>query len=177
MAGVVDVDDQRCVIRRYRFSLPCLAIDVGERWQEPLLVELRGGRQAGVLTCYLLKRSFKARRASSGRPDPADVSRSTVARREKNVQSLRARLSAMRSGTGWVHSNRWPGAKWVHCWQACSSALHLGHWPSPSVNEGRSVPQSVQRKTVRLGSIPGARVPDGLSSFPPPSFSDSRYPR
>ena len=42
----------------------------------------------------------------------------------------------MRSGTGWVHSNRWRGAKWVHCWQACSSARHLEHWPSPSVKEG-----------------------------------------
>ena len=129
------------------------------------------------MTCYFLKRSFKARRASSGRPDPDDVSRSTVARREKNVQSLRARLSAMRSGRGWVHSNRWPGAKWVHCWQACSSARHLGHWPSPSVNEGRSVPQSVQRKTVRLGSISGGRGPDDPAGFPDPSFSVSRYPR
>jgi hypothetical protein len=76
-----------------------------------------------------------------------------------------------------VHSNRWTGAKWVHCWQACSSARHLGHWPSPSGNEGRSVPQSVQRKTVLVGSIRGARAPDDLSGFPPPSFSDSRYPR
>jgi hypothetical protein len=25
----IDVDDQRCVIRGYRFSLPCLAIDLG----------------------------------------------------------------------------------------------------------------------------------------------------
>ena len=126
---------------------------------------------------YFLKRSFKARRGSSGRPEAADVSRSTVARKVKNVQSLRERLSTMRSGTGWVHSNRWPGAKWVHCWQACSSARHLGHWPSPSVNEGSSVPQSVQRKTVRLGSIPGARVPDDPAGRSSLSFSDSRYPR
>ena len=126
---------------------------------------------------YFLKRSFKARRGSSGRPEAADVSRSTVARKVKNVQSLRERLSTMRSGTGWVPSNRWPGAKWVHCWQACSSARHLGHWPSPSVNEGSSVPQSVQRKTVRLGSIPGARVPDDPAGRPSLSFSDSRYPR
>jgi len=82
---------------------------------------------------YFLMRSFKARRGSSGRPEAADVSRSTVARKVKNVQSLRERLSTMRSGTGWVHSNRWPGAKWVHCWQACISARHLGHWPSPSL--------------------------------------------
>ena len=142
------------------------------------LVEWAWWRRGGRLTCYFfLKRSFKARRGSSGRPDPDVVSRSTVARSEKNVQSLRARLSAMRSGIGWVHSNRWPGAKWVHCWQACSSARHLGHWPSSSVNEGRSVPQSAQRKTVRLGSIPGARVPDDPSGLPPLSFSDSRYPR
>jgi hypothetical protein len=173
-AGTVELDDQRCVIRGQGSSLPGLAIDVGVNGKNHCLLSLRGGRS---LTCYFLKRSFKARRGSSGHPDAADVSRSTVARREKNVQSLRARLSAMRSGTGWVHSNRWPGAKWVHCWQACSSARHLGHWPSPSVNEGRSVPQSVQRKTVRLGGIPGARVPDGLSSFPPPFFLDSRYPR
>jgi hypothetical protein len=70
--------------------------------------------RGGCPWCYFLKRSFKARRGSSGRPDPDDVSRSTVARSEKNVHSLRARLSGMRSGTGWVHSNRWPGAKWVH---------------------------------------------------------------
>ena len=126
---------------------------------------------------YFLKRSFKARRGSSGRPEAADVSRSTVARKVKNVQSLRERLSTMRSGTGWVHSNRWPGAKWVHCWQACSSARHLGHWPSPSVNEGRSVPQSAQRKTVRLGSTPGERGPDSPWGLPPRSLSDSRYPR
>ena len=29
MAGAVDIDDQRCVIRGYRFSLPRLAIDFG----------------------------------------------------------------------------------------------------------------------------------------------------
>jgi hypothetical protein len=29
MARAIDVDDQRCVIRGYRFSLPCLAIDFG----------------------------------------------------------------------------------------------------------------------------------------------------
>ena len=28
-AGAVDVDDQRCVIRRQRFSLPRVAIDLG----------------------------------------------------------------------------------------------------------------------------------------------------
>jgi hypothetical protein len=147
-----------------------------QRKMEELLVSLRGGGRC-ALTCYFLKRSFKARRGSSGRPDPDDVSRSTVARSEKKVHSLRARLSAMRSAIGWLHSNRWPEAKWVHCWQACSSARHLGHWPSPSVNKGSSVPQSVQRKTVRLGSIPGARVPEHPSGLPPLSFSDSRYPR
>jgi hypothetical protein len=28
MAGAIDVDDQRCMIRGYRFSLPRLAIDL-----------------------------------------------------------------------------------------------------------------------------------------------------
>jgi hypothetical protein len=125
-----------------------------KRCQEQFHVCRRRGEE-GCPRCYFLKRSLKARRGSSGRPDADDVSRSTVARSEKKVQSLRGRLSAMRSGIAWLHSNRWPGAKWVHCWHACSSAPHLGHWPSPSVNEGRSVPQSAQRKTVRLGSIPG----------------------
>jgi hypothetical protein len=127
-------------------------MDVNDQWG---VIRESARRVAGSLTYYFLNRSFKARRGSSGRPDADDVSRSTVARSEKKVHALRARLSGMRSGTGCVHSNRWPGAKWVHCWQARSSARHLGHWPSPSVNEGRSVPQSVQRKTVRLGSIPG----------------------
>lgn len=162
-------------IARLSMSMTCGANPRTEAFK--LLVESRGWAAGGRLICYFLKRSFKARRGSSGRPDPDDVSRSTVARREKNVQALRARLSAMRSGIGCVHSNRWPGAKWVHCWQACSSARHLGHWPSPSVNEGSSVPQSAQRETVRLGSIPGARAPDDPPSFPPASFSDSRYPR
>jgi hypothetical protein len=162
----------------HRTDLPFRASSsmLRERWQTTACwVCAAGDRRA--LKCYFLKRSLKARRGSSGRPDPDDVSRSTVARREKNVQSLRARLSEMRSAIGWLHSNRCPGAKWVHCWQACSSARHLGHWPNPSVNEARSVPQSVQRKTVRLGSIPGARVPDDPSGLPPLSFSDSRYPR
>ena len=163
----------RMLIRHQRMPNSIVRSEKGVR----NLCYLAWWRRGGCPRCYFLKRSFKARRGSSGRPDAADVSRSTVARKVKNVQSLRARLSARRSGIGWVHSNRCPGAKWVHCWQACSSARHLGHWPNPSVNEGRSVPQSVQRKTVRLGSIPGARVPDDPSGLPPLSFSDSRYPR
>ena len=121
----------------------------------------RGGR-GGCPRCYLLKRSFKARRGSSGRPDADDVSRSTVALREKKVHSLRARLSAMRSGTGWVHSNRWPGAKWVHCWQACNSARHLGHSPSPSVNEGRSVRS---RRSGRRFDLEASRA-DAVPTIP-----------
>jgi hypothetical protein len=52
----------------------------------------------------------------------------------------------------------------------------LGHWPSKSVKDGSSVPQSTQRATVRLGSIPGARDPEGFSDFPFPSLADSLYP-
>lgn len=145
-------------------------------WCQVLLLTHGGARRGGGvvgLASYFLKRFWKARRASSGCPDPDDVSRSTVTRSEKKVHSLRARLSEMRSGTGWVHSNRWPGAKWAHCWQECSSDRHLGHWPGKSVNNGSSVPQSAQRKTVRLLSISGVRGPEGCSGFPFPSFADS----
>src|SRR3989441_7691013 len=95
---------------------------------------------------FFLKRLSKARRASSGRADPDEASRSTVTCSEKNVHSLRAPLLAMRSGTGWVHSKCWPGSKWAHCRQEWSSDLHLGHWPSESVRGGRD------RKSTRLNS-------------------------
>jgi hypothetical protein len=114
-----------------------------------------------------LKRSLKARRGSSGRPDAADVSRSTVARREKKVHSLRARLSGIRSAIGWLHSNRWAGAKWVHCWQACSSARHLGHWPSPSVNPGEkcaAVGAAEDRSTWKHPGLKRSRRSPELSS-------------
>src|SRR6266540_1168516 len=70
------------------------------RGQDPLLIGY-----------FFLKRLSKARRASSGRADPDVVLRSTATCIEKNVQALRARLSAMRSGTGWVHSKWAPGSK------------------------------------------------------------------
>lgn len=64
----------------------------------------RTGRGAGpaVQSRYgcLRKRFSKARRASSGRTEPNDVSRSTIVRREKKGQSFCALLSAMRSGMG-----------------------------------------------------------------------------
>src|SRR5437870_3977602 len=107
-------------------------------------------RRARGPSYFFLKRLSSARRASSGRAEPDEASRSTVTCSEKNVHSLRAPLLEMRSGTGWVHSKCWPGSKWAHCRQEWSSDLHLGHWPSESVRGGSSVPQSVQRETVRV---------------------------
>src|SRR5207247_9084585 len=90
---------------------------------------------------FFLNRLSNAWRASSGRAEPADVSRSTVACIENKVHALRALLLAMRSGTGWAHSNRLPGSKWAHCRQECSGAPHLGHWLVDSNSGERMVPQ------------------------------------
>src|SRR5439155_1431758 len=99
---------------------------------------------------FFLKMLSKARRAPSGREDHDDVSCSTVTCSKKNVHALRAPLSELRAGTGWVQSKRWPGSKWAHCRQEWSSDLHLGHWPSESVRGGSGVPQSTQREMVRV---------------------------
>ena len=113
------------------------------------------------------------RRASSGRTAPDEVLRSTVTRSEKKAQSLRARLSGMRSGMGWVHSNRCPGSKWAHCLHEWSSALQPGHWPSGSLIGGRSVPQSAQRETLRLPVVAGGGETGGSSRFADGLLPDS----
>lgn len=121
------------------------------------------------------KRSSKARRASAGRTEPGEASRSTATRSENCGQSLAARLSGSRSGIGWAHSNRRPGSKWLHCLQACTGALHCGQRPRGSVPGPSGVPHSAQRDTARCASTgplagPGGR---GRSPFAPLSPPES----
>lgn len=52
--------------------------------------------------------NYSSALASSRRADPDEAWISTVTCSEKNVHALRAPLSVMRSGTGWVHLKCWP---------------------------------------------------------------------
>src|SRR5262249_3011014 len=110
---------------------------------------------------YFLKRFPNARRASSGRTAPPDVSRSTVTISENAVQSLRARLSAMRSTTGCTHSKRRAESKCAHWRHACSSARQCGHCVSESAVIGSTPPHAAQRDVGLLLRMP--KVP------PPPA--------
>src|SRR2546430_293360 len=55
---------------------------------------------------YFLKRLSNPRRMSPGRVESGEASRSTVTRSENQAHSLRAFLSASRSGMGCAHSKR-----------------------------------------------------------------------
>jgi hypothetical protein len=72
----------------------------------------------------------------------------------------------MRSGTGWAHSKRRLGSKWVHCLHACSGVPHWGQLPSASIPGGSRVPHSAQRETTRWPSMAGRGGPAGGDGFP-----------
>src|SRR6266852_882872 len=79
----------------------------------------------------------------------------------------------MRSGMGWVHSKRLEVSKYVHCLQEWSSKPHLGHWPTGSLRDSKSVPHWEQRDTVRVPGIWIARGPKVSFLTGLPSFSDA----
>src|SRR5207249_11311084 len=102
---------------------------------------------------YFLKRLSDPRWMSLGRVESGEASRSTVTRSENEAQSLRAFLSASRSGMGCAHSKRRLVSKWVHWRQAWMAARQFGHCSSGAVAVGRTAPHAPHRETVCLASI------------------------
>src|SRR5262249_32906140 len=94
-----------------------------------------------------------------GRTAPPEVSRSTVTISENAVHSLRARLSAIRSTIGCVHSKRRAVSKDVHCRHARSSARQCGHCTRESAVTGSTPPHSAQRDVGLLLRMPNVPPP------------------